>query len=89
MRIKLDDRHVLCSDKYCCWCMKEVEKEDGSGTYEIRVSGFHRNFEDLVESYLEKQVVGSDAESIKELAKELKALKQEVRTWNKNREGSK
>lgn len=84
MRVRLDDTHVLCSDKYCCWAMKEVQKEDGSGTYELRCTGYHRTLEELILSYIDSEILESEAESLKEIVKKIGQLKKEVKAWTKN-----
>ncbi len=90
MRVQLDDKHFLCADKYCCWVMQEVEKKKGEpGTYEVRVTGYHRTFEELVEDYISSEFMAAEAETLQDLVKKLKALKKEVRGWNKNRNASK
>lgn len=81
MRIKLDKKHILCSDKYCCWLVKTVEGENGP--YELRVSGYHWDLNSLVEKHIDGKVMGSDAETLQALAKDLADIKNEVRTWKK------
>ena len=84
MRIELDDKHVLCSDKWCCWVMeKRIEKKTGK-PYEFRITGYFHSFEQLVLDHFNQKIIGSDAESIKELAREVKAAKEELKTWIKN-----
>lgn len=80
MRISIDDKHTLYSDKYCCWLVKTVNGK--KGPYEMRISGYHRTFEDLVEKYIDTGVLGSKATDLKALSDEITQLKNEVRSWN-------
>lgn len=80
MRIDLDDKHILVSDEYCNWIVCIVDSKEGK-SYEKRVSGYYPTIEGAVESYINKKINSSEAETMKQLAGEVKALKKEVRAW--------
>lgn len=81
MEIKLDNKHYLCSDKHCCWIEEVYKGKDGNACRRLS-SGYTANFEDAVMSYIKTHINRSDATKIIQLAKEVKALKKEVRGWN-------
>ena len=86
MKIALDEKHWLNSDKYCYWITALVtpgEKSKKKTPYEIRVSGYARTFEDAVESYLNKEIRRSEAESLQSLRQDIQKIKEEVRGWKK------
>lgn len=93
MRIRLDEKHVLCSDKWSCWIMAQVEsKNEKTGKvakYERRVTGYHPHFEGAMIEYIDSRFQGSEATKVKELAEELKDLKEEVRGWMKGKDAEK
>ena len=89
MNIKLDDVHYLVSDPKCLWIETEVTPKDGKKKpYKRRSSGYAATFEGAVESYIKEAINSSEATKISKLAKEIKALKEEVRGWHEtyNRE---
>ena len=80
MKIPLDDKHILCSEEFCCWIVQIVTPEKGK-PYERRVSGYVPTFEMAVESYINKKINSSEATKISQLRDEVRKLKQEVRKW--------
>ena len=90
MRIQLDESHVLCTDKYCCWVMEQIVGVKGKSKgeiYERRCSGYYQKFEDLIEDYVGEKFQSNEATELKELAQELKQLKKLARTWCKANNG--
>lgn len=85
MRIKLDDTHTLCSDRWCCWIMEQRNNQKTGEPYEVRVSGFYRTYEEAATDYIETEFMGSAAEDLVALAGQLADLKKEVREWNRNK----
>lgn len=81
MRIKLDRKHTLCSNEWCCWITRTVTPK-GKKPYERRVSGYVPTFQMAVETYINKGINSSGAEEISQLSEEVSALVQEVRAWN-------
>lgn len=83
MKIKLDDTHTLVSDPMCYWIEETITPKEGKQKpYTRRCSGYTATFERVVESYIEKQIKSSEAEKVIALAKEVKAMKAEVRNWH-------
>ena len=80
MKVKLDDTHVLNSDSYCCWISTIYESKKGK-PYEKRTSGYCSTLEDAIETYINKRLLNSDADTAKKLLKEIKDIKREVRGW--------
>lgn len=80
MKIKLDDKHYLVSDQYSFWITRIVEPKDKK-PYEKLVSGYHRSIEHLLDSFIDRQIRSSEAESIKALTKDVAALKKLVKSW--------
>jgi len=81
MRIQLDKHnHYLCSDAHSAWIA--VERKSKTGTVsDLVVSGYHRQVNDVVVSYIEGKIRSSEATKISELNKEVQALIKQVRSW--------
>jgi hypothetical protein len=75
MKVKLDKRHTLISDQYCCWIEQTRHAEKTGKDYQVRVSGYCGTIEQALESYIDKSLLGSDAESAAELLGAVKDLK--------------
>ena len=82
MRIKLDEKHYLNSDPYCYWISCEVKSENAKKkVYDKRVSGYCTTLESAVHSYIDRQIMSSEVESLKELVEEVMKLKKTVKGW--------
>lgn len=84
MRIKLDDKHYLNSDKYCYWITVEVVMTKGKRVGQVDdrlVSGYARTFNEAIDSFLEYAVRESDATTLKELSKTIRDLKAQIKKW--------
>ena len=84
MKIKLGNGYYLNSDVYCYWITKEVQPTEKSRTqkvYEKLASGYSGTFEAAIDSFMEKKIGECEALEFKTLAKEIKELKEEVRSW--------
>jgi hypothetical protein len=80
MKIKLDDKHYLNSDGLCYWISIEVRSNTDKLSYR-RVSGYQPTYQRAVESYIDRYVTGSEAQSLKALAEDIDKLKQTVEDW--------
>ena len=88
MRFKLDEKHYLNSDPYCYWISCEVKSENAKKkVYDKRVSGYCTTLESAVHSYIDRQIMSSEAESLKELVEEVRKLKKTVKGWKVTLEG--
>ena len=88
MKIKLDDTHTLVSDPMCYWIEETVTPKEGKQKpYQRRCSGYAPTFGRAVESYVEKKIKSSETTMISSLAKEVEALKAEVRNWHETVSG--
>lgn len=88
MKIKIGKRYYLNADSNCFFITKvKIPKDKTKDRYEIRVSGYHRNLEDLILSFIEYGVRMTDREleDLKELAEYIEELKLEVKSWNLNK----
>lgn len=85
MKIKLDDKHYLNSDRFCCWITCEYTAKNGK-TAERTVSGYYRTFEQCVENYIDKSILSATAENITQLRAEISKLKKTVKGWKLNGE---
>ena len=83
MKIKLDDKYILNSDPYCYWITKEVLSETGK-IREERVSGYHTEWEELVESLINHSIRGLDCTKLVKISNEIKELKRTVKKWTVN-----
>ena len=67
MEIKLDDRHYLMSDPYCCWIEQERRSGKSGKLYRVKVSGYHNTIDQAFESFIKKKIGGSTADTIEDL----------------------
>jgi hypothetical protein len=88
IKIKLDDKYILNSDPYCYWISIKVTPESGK-EYDRVVSGYYTHIDDVIKSYIDKKVRSSEAESLKELVKEVNTLKKQIKSWKNVIEGKK
>lgn len=86
MKIALDDKHFLNSDRYCYWitciCESENEETKKKKKYERRVSGYLPTFEQAIEHFIDASVNESTATSLRKLKTDIQNLKAEVRGWS-------
>lgn len=80
MKIKLDDKHILCSEENCCWIVRIVTPEK-SKPYEKRVSGYVPTFSMAVETYINKSINSLETTEIQQLKDKVDSLIKEVRAW--------
>ena len=80
MKIKLDDKHFLCSDQFCYWITTKVTTEKGT-QHERNLFGYYPTAKMAIERFIEKQIMSSDAEYAAVLALEIEDLKKMVRKW--------
>lgn len=85
MKIMLTDRHELNSDNYCCWIEEKRISKDGK-EYGVRVTGYCSTVERLFADYANKAFMGSNAETIKDLSRDLEDLKTEMAAMAKGLE---
>lgn len=84
MKIKLDDKHYLNSDKFCYWITCECKVEEGKtagAMYERRVSGYTATLELAVDSYINNHIRSLEVEKLTKLSEEIKKLKRTVKSW--------
>lgn len=82
MNIRLDDKHTLNTDNYCCWITTDVVNKNGD-VNQRRVSGYLPTIEQAVESFVKHDFMSSEAQTVVELEKEVKKLKQRISKWKK------
>lgn len=85
MRIELDDKHILCSDKWCCWVMEKRVAEKTGKPYEVPVTGYYHSFEQLITSQLNQRILESQAQNLESLADEIRTAKKELKVWIENK----
>ena len=67
-------KYTLKSDKFCAWIEEEVKIKEGKRKGETetrRVTGYFRNFEQLLNDFLETNTKDSDAKALEEVIKEI------------------
>lgn len=84
MRIKLDEKYYLNSDPFCYWISCEVKSEKTNKAYDKRVSGYCQTFEQAVESFINKAIRSSEADTLQHLFEEIAEIKKTVRKWGEN-----
>lgn len=65
--IRINDSYVLCMDRYNLWVVKETKtKNNKTGKEYIartKVAGYSRNYEDLLNSFIEGRMRGAKAKN--------------------------
>lgn len=84
MKVKLDKRHTLLSDPYCCWIEQTRTAEKTGKEYQVRVSGYCATVEQALESYIDRRLLGSDLESAAELRSAIGDLKSDIKEMGSN-----
>ena len=80
MKIKVG-KYTLYSDSMSFWVNEEYEIEKGKHageTEERRVAGYSTSFKNLLRSFRDAKVGGSDAESLEELIEVLRAVYEDM-----------
>lgn len=77
-------KYIMKSDNYCLWIEEKIEnkKNTAKNKYRyVRVAGYCTSFASLMRSFTEKQVLGSDAESISELLTDLERIEAHIKAF--------
>ena len=90
-KIHLGKDKYLISDSFCWYIGQQIvrhgtDKETGEKTeseYMKRLSGFHTNLPDLMESYFDKTLLTSDVDNLKDMGKLIHKTKKDIREWYK------
>ena len=75
-------KFIIRSDAYCMWIDEEYTGKTRGGEeklYTRQVAGYVRNFEQLLENFLEKRMRGSDARDVEAVLKEFAKCEGELR----------
>lgn len=90
MKIKLDDKHWLNSDRFSFWITGLVEpseeenknkKRKAQKPYERRVSGYQPTYGQAVASFIDYAVKESQAKTLTALKRDIDKLKKTVLGW--------
>lgn len=74
-------KYTLYSDSLCMWLTEKYVKEKGKHigeTEERRVAGYSTSLTNLLRSFRDKKIGGSDAESLEELIEVLRATYEDM-----------
>ena len=85
MRIQVG-KFTLCSDSYSMWITEECEISKGKNKGQMdtrRVAGYSTSLKNLSRSLMESKVLGSDAESLKELIEVLRVTFEDMVELNR------
>lgn len=95
MHIELKKGIYLLSDENQFWIQKEwvSHKKDKEGKEaEVlntkRLSGYHTSLEAMLDSYFEREMRKSDAETVEQLVKEMNKTRKDIRKWLKELRGT-
>lgn len=79
MRIKLDDKHYLNSDKFCCWITLKVKSDkNAKGFYERVIGGYHANIRDCLYDYLKTGTNSSQAVTLSGVLEDITEIGQRI-----------
>ena len=95
MHIELKKGIYLCSDQYQYWIQKEwiTHKKDKDGNPQDilntkKLSGFCTDLTSLYDSYFDRAVRESDAETVEELIRHIEKTRRDIRKWLKELRGN-
>lgn len=80
MKIKVG-KYTLYSDSMCMWITEKYAKEHGKNageTDERRVAGYSTSLTNLLRSFRDAKIGGSDAETVEELIEVMKATYEDM-----------
>ena len=66
-------KYILRSDPYCLWIEEEYRQKDGKAASK-RVAGYSWNLSNLLRSFAEKKLYGSDAENMEQLIADIREI---------------
>ena len=75
-------RYVIKSDQNCMWIEERYIGENKAGEAKEqtrRVSGYMRNFEQLLESFMEQRIRGTKANNVKEVLSEFASIEADLK----------
>lgn len=81
MNIKVG-KYIIKSDSYCMWIEEEYVGKTKSGeekTATRQVSGYVRDFSQLLENFMEHKIRNSEAETVTELLRDFAKCEGEIR----------
>lgn len=85
MRIHLSGKKYIDGDEMSVAVYEITNKKNSKGEmteYKKRLSGYHKDFEHLFDSYFRKTVFGSDLDGeLEDMAKLVKKTRNEIRGW--------
>lgn len=70
-------KYTLRSDAFCMWIEEEYETKKGKLATR-KVAGYSTSLRSLLESFREKKMLDSDAETIEELIEALRAIMDDI-----------
>ena len=89
--IPLGKNKFLRSNGLCYWIAQGRKSKGKDGevkTSYTRVSGYHADFNHLIDSYIDHALLSAEIESLTEFGEEIRKLKREVKGWIKKMEES-
>lgn len=90
VRISIGKNRYIKSDEFQYWMVQEVTNKKTGETYDKRISGYHTELDNLIDSYDGKQLRSSDIETLTDFGKKIKQLQAENKKWWKAiKEGTK
>lgn len=84
MKIKLDDRFTLNSDRYSVWISEKKVTKKGTNIgkeYDDAYDGYHKNIEDCFESFFDAQIGMAEVTSITKLIETIKTERKRIKGW--------
>jgi hypothetical protein len=80
MKIELcDGKYVLKSDAYCMWIAKSRKSEETGTEYDENISGYHPTLGSLIDGMMRKAALGSGAESLQALRRDIEAVADDLK----------
>lgn len=81
MKIALDEKHFLNSDRFCYWLTVIKETKANGKTYEQIYGGYHKTIPQVLKNYLRTSIKNSEAQSLMQLEKEIERIEKKIDTF--------
>lgn len=85
MKIKVGKYTLRTEDQFSMWIEEEFHGKDRLGrprVYTRRISGYHKDFKSLLETFCQRRICCSDAQDMKELLTDLNQIYQDMKVLN-------
>ena len=80
-------KYIILSDPQCMWIEEKSEgkhKQGEATERQKRITGYFRNFTDLLEDFSRRKILSSEAEEVSEVLKEFASIQKDIEAFIKS-----